>query len=305
MDTLAPVTPTGPVATTPADRDARIDRWERRSTPLVLVAALTPLIVAGATNGISPPVFIVDLLCWLVFAVDLVVHLRIDRRYLRRPVGWFDLGVVLLTFPWYVLFPDLDNTVVLTVLRLARLARVVEVGFKGVRGLRYLAERLGVAVLYGTAVTLLSAFIVYEAEHPYHGFTSYGDSLWWAVVTVTTVGYGDMVPVTLVGRITATFLMLSGLALLGVVAASLASYLRLEDVDRALRQRSRSASAALTPAGTAANAASDGADEAVPASSGEAVGEMLAELRALRREVQDLRSEVRTLAPAAPADPDA
>ena len=267
--------------------EARIDRWERRSTPVVLFAALTPLVVAGATDGISAPVFIVDLLCWLVFAVDLAVHLRIDRRYLHRPVGWFDLGVVLLTFPWYVFFPDLDNTVVLTVLRLARLARVVEVGFKGVRGLRYLAERLGVAVLYGTAVTLLSAFIVYEAEHPHHGFTSYGASLWWAVVTVTTVGYGDLVPVTLVGRITATFLMLSGLALLGVVAASLASYLRLEDMDRALRQRSRSAAAAgadpVAEDGDGAGAVDDDRSE------------LVIELRQLRAEVRELRDEVRTL----------
>lgn len=271
----------------PLTVEQRIDRWERRTTPVVVVAALLPLILTGATGRATWPVILVDLVCWAVFAVDLVVHLRIDRRYLARPAGWFDLAIVVLTFPWFVLVPDLDNAVVLTVLRLARLARVVAVGVKGMRGLRYLVERLGVAVLYGFVVTLVCAFIVYEAEHPDHGFDSYPDAVWWAVVTITTVGYGDLVPVTLVGRITATFLMLSGLALLGVVAASLASFLRLEDTDRIARHAARDAARAGVTSDRAVGPAP------VDPAATDSQDLVLAELRELRREVQDLRAEVR------------
>jgi len=273
---IAEPSPTTPDASADAsaDTEERIDRWERRTTPVVVVAALLPLILTGATGRATWPVILIDLVCWVVFAVDLVVHLRIQRRYLSRPAGWFDLGIVVLTFPWFILVPDLDNAVVLTVLRLARLARVVAVAVKGMRGLRYLVERLGVAVLYGFVVTLVCAFIVYEAEHPNHGFDSYPDAVWWAVVTITTVGYGDLVPVTLVGRITATFLMLSGLALLGVVAASLASFLRLEDTERLARHAARDAAASIAPV------AADPQEQ------------VLAELRDLRREVQELRLEV-------------
>ena len=187
--------------------EERVELWERRTNPIVVLAALVPLAMAGAADGVSRTVLLVDLACWIVFAVDLLVHLRIDRRYLRRPVGWFDLTIVVVTFPWYVMFPDLDNAVLLTVLRLARVARVVVVGFKGARSLRYLVERLGKAFLYGTVVTVACAFVVYEAERPHHGFDSFADSLWWAMVTITTVGYGDMVPVTVVGRGTAAVRM--------------------------------------------------------------------------------------------------
>lgn len=271
------MTDTNALTTSALTTTGRIERWERRTTPIVVVAALVPLIIAGTTDGISDPILIVDLICWSVFAIDLGVHLHIDRRYLRRPVGWFDLAIVVLTVPWYVFFPDLDNTVILTVLRLARLARVVVVAFKGFRGLRFLAERLGIAVLYGTLVTLSCAFIVYEAERPHHGFVSYGDALWWAVVTVTTVGYGDMVPVTVVGRITAAFLMFSGLALLGVVAASLASFLHLEDTNRLLR-RAQTVEAAQIEA-TEPESQPDNA-------------QLLAEIRSLRAEVTELRDQV-------------
>jgi voltage-gated potassium channel len=245
-----------------------------------VLAALVPLGVAGATEGVSASVIVIDTVCWAVFALDLVVHLRIDRRYLRRPVGWFDLGIVVMTFPWYVIFPYLDNIVLLTVLRLARVARVVVVGYKGARSLRHLAERLGKAALYGVAVTLFCAFIVYEAERPRGGFDSFGDSLWWAVVTITTVGYGDMVPVTIVGRITAGFLMISGLALLGVLAASLSSFLRLEDED--------GLTLGIRRPGRSARSSSRRADH----DAHEAHRELMAELHSLRREVRELRSVV-------------
>ena len=55
--------------------------------------------------------------------------------------------------------------------------------------------------------------------------TTFGDSLWWALTTVTTVGYGDHYPVTLIGRCVAGALMLAGIALIGVVTASFASWL--------------------------------------------------------------------------------
>ena len=76
----------------------------------------------------------------------------------------------------------------------------------------------------------VSSAIVERAEHHKHGFETYGDSVWWAFVTLTTVGYGDLVPETRVGRVTAVFVMLTGVAMLGTVAASLASLFRAEDV---------------------------------------------------------------------------
>jgi voltage-gated potassium channel len=62
-----------------------------------------------------------------------------------------------------------------------------------------------------------------------HGFENIWDSLWWGVVTITTVGYGDLVPESAAGRAVATVLMMGGLALLGALAGSLAAFLRIQD----------------------------------------------------------------------------
>jgi voltage-gated potassium channel len=86
------------------------------------------------------------------------------------------------------------------------------------------------AVYTGGAAALLAfcaALGVLNAERGHEGanINSFGDSIWWAITTMTTVGYGDRYPVTGLGRAIAVMLMVGGIALLGVVTASLASWL--------------------------------------------------------------------------------
>ncbi len=64
-----------------------------------------------------------------------------------------------------------------------------------------------------------------ERTNPEANITGFGDAAWWAIVTMTTVGYGDRYPTTGVGRLAAVALMLAGIAVLGVVTATLASWL--------------------------------------------------------------------------------
>ncbi|WP_243399625.1 potassium channel family protein [Arthrobacter glacialis] len=73
----------------------------------------------------------------------------------------------------------------------------------------------------------VGALAMYDAEKasPDASIASFGDALWWAFVTITTVGYGDLTPTTLLGRSIAVGLMIGGIALLGVVTATLASWL--------------------------------------------------------------------------------
>jgi voltage-gated potassium channel len=133
----------------------------------------------------------------------------------------FDLCVVGLTAPWF-LIPGLGEARFLALARLARLARIVKAGG---RGLTRLAAQLGQVGLVTALLVITCAYVAFGAERAVNGeFASYGDSLWWAVVTITTVGYGDITPVTTTGRVTATLLMFSGLAVLGVLAGSLASF---------------------------------------------------------------------------------
>ena len=83
---------------------------------------------------------------------------------------------------------------------------------------------------------------VYEAEHtaPGANITNFGDAVWWAFVTITTIGYGDYYPITFEGRAIAVLLMLSGLALVSLITISLGSWFlsRLE-LDLNLKSRSK------------------------------------------------------------------
>jgi voltage-gated potassium channel len=165
---------------------------------------------------------VVNVVAWLVFVYDLLVHMRYVRGYLRSGVGVFDLVVVLLTAPWFLL-PGAGNSQILV---LARLARVVRLFFVS-PGARQAGRRLGSVGLFAGAMLLFCSWMAYVAEHPANpDFADFGDALWWGVVTLTTVGYGDIVPETEKGRVAGVFLMLTGIATLGLISGTLASMFR-------------------------------------------------------------------------------
>ena len=75
----------------------------------------------------------------------------------------------------------------------------------------------------------ICSLAAYEAEHPTNtGFATIGDAFWWGLVTLTTVGYGDIVPKTFAGRAAGVALMFTGVAVLGVLAGSMAELFHLD-----------------------------------------------------------------------------
>jgi voltage-gated potassium channel len=200
--------------------DRRLQAWERKAQLPILASALLPIMfsLAGTESIIADTVMI---LAWAVFIADLVVHIRLVPGFLRTRWGIFDLVVVVLTAPWF-LIPGLGDARFLILARLARLVRVVKAGGKELTQLAKQLGRLGVIVFIIIVTCAYVAYSVERATNPL--FNSYGTSVWWAVVTITTVGYGDVYPITTAGRITGVILMFCGLALFGVLAGTLASF---------------------------------------------------------------------------------
>ena len=208
-------------ARTPEDA-AALKRFDSvMALPLVLAAVLPLVLLPGHPDSLLAAVVII--VSWLVFLADFIVHERRLVHYLHTRWGQFDLLVVILTAPWFLIVPDQGKFVM--VVRLARLARVVMAS----SGARRLFARLGRVALVAVIVVVLGSLIAYNAEHPTNpGFATFGDALWWGIVTLTTVGYGDIVPKTTAGRGAGVMIMVTGIAILGLLAGSLASFFRLD-----------------------------------------------------------------------------
>lgn len=147
---------------------------------------------------------------WAVFAVDLVVRVALADRRLRY----------LLTHPVDVL------SVLLPMLRPLRVLRVFTAGQVLFRHSAGLARSGQAVVLAAALLVLIGGLAALDAERgaPDASITSLGDALWWAVTTVTTVGYGDLYPVTPLGRVVAVSLMVVGVSLVGLVTTTIAAW---------------------------------------------------------------------------------
>ncbi|WP_052519057.1 ion transporter [Archangium violaceum] len=169
----------------------------------------------------------VDLVFVLIFLGDFVVGwARAEDRKAWWKSHWYELpGLVPLYFEAFAFLR------VAQVLRLARVLRLLRAlsAFRRLRALAFVdvllnRNKLGYTLVISASVVLSLASVVWLLERDTNpGLSRFGDALWWAIVTTTTVGYGDITPQTGLARVVATVLMLMGIGLIGVVASSISA----------------------------------------------------------------------------------
>lgn len=198
---------------------SRLQRFEQRTewllaaVALLFLAAYSIRVLAQPRGVGGTALHVVMVALYVMLVADYLI-----RFYLAEPRGrWFvrnllDLAIVVL--PMLRPLRLLSLAVVLEVLQ-----RVVGHSIRG-RVATYTAGGV-VTIVYAASLAVLDV----ERDAPDAQITSFGDALWWAVTTVTTVGYGDRTPVTVGGRLIAVALMIAGISLLGVVTATLASWI--------------------------------------------------------------------------------
>ncbi|MEV0615873.1 potassium channel family protein [Nonomuraea sp. NPDC050404] len=197
----------------------RLTSWEQRTSVALLVIGTgfllgwaIPVLVPGLPAPAHAVCWYLQVLSWALFTADYLIRLILaprKPRFLLRNIPALLVVVLPLLRPLWLLRALLLLHVVAERIQLPlRLRAVVYVS--------------------GTAVflALVGSIAVLDVERhdPDGNIKSIGDALWWALTTMTTVGYGDRFPVTVEGRVVAAGLMLAGIALLGVVTAAIASW---------------------------------------------------------------------------------
>jgi len=219
----------------------------------------------------------------VIFLGDFAMNLAGSRprsAYFIKQRGWLDLLGSIPSFsfiPFTALF------------RLARLSRLVRIGklLSGKNRKALVADVLHNRGQYATFITILAAGMVlsiasvlvlqFESKAPDANIHTGGDAIWWGIVTLTTVGYGDRFPVTFLGRLTGVSVMVAGIGIIGALASILASLLVSPSTPEEPAAESAQPAAAPAPAPTAD----------VPATSA-----IVEELAALRAEIAALRESL-------------
>ncbi|MFL5733158.1 MAG: potassium channel family protein [Chloroflexia bacterium] len=214
------------------DKQVRTDLYYRYSNAselplLVLAVLMIPVILAPEVFPISPDyVAMLDDIDWFIyacFAADFAIKIFLAPSKLRHiRENWID--VLVLALPLLRPLRLVRGVRLLRLLRLARLLVIVGEIVSKVRGI-LTGRGLHWVMLVTLGVIAGSAGLVTVFERGEGGnIRDFPAALWWAVTTVTTVGYGDTVPVSPEGRGVAVFLMVTGIAFFGVLTANVAAY---------------------------------------------------------------------------------
>ncbi|MBL4818782.1 MAG: ion transporter [Deltaproteobacteria bacterium] len=198
---------------------------------VVLLAAIIISVTAVCLDSVASirqvygPLFRVAEWCFtILFTVEYICRIICTERKLKYIFSFYGVIDLVSFLPTYlgVLLPGAHSLLVVRIFRLMRVFRILKLGhYVAEARLLSLAlyssrQKIAVFLLTVSTVTLIAATLMYLIEGGESGFHSIPRSLYWAVVTVTTVGYGDISPQTTIGQMLASFLMILGYGVIAV-----------------------------------------------------------------------------------------
>lgn len=172
----------------------------------------------------------------IVFTIEYVVRLATVRSKRKYALSFFGIVDLLSVLPTYIaiLFAGTQYLMVIRILRLLRMFRVLKMAHHFgqanvlLTALRNSGPKISVFLFFMLTLVSIEGTLMYLIEGASNpGFSSIPQSVYWAIVTVTTVGYGDVAPLTVAGKMVASLIMLSGFAIIAVPAGIITSEIGL------------------------------------------------------------------------------
>lgn len=216
----------------------RARRWGRRfERPMLLVAVLIPVQwYVEWTGALSAWLaYAIDWFVWLLFLIETATLLRlVENRWRYLAGNWMNVVIIAGGVP--ILW---DMTPLAGALRNLRLLLLLGVVLRASRTVRALLarNRLGSTLAVAAAVVLIAGVFSAGIDP---AIDSPADGIWWALVTVTTVGYGDVVPVSTHGRLFGAILIVVGVVLFALLTANISAFLidrRRDENEQSLQRR--------------------------------------------------------------------
>jgi len=192
---------------------------------IVLTLLLIPIMAIPVMYDLSPAwgrvIYVVDVAIWGAFYFEMFIKLLVSKnRFSTVKRNWF--LVLILLVPSFRLFKLARLARMLRVVRLLRLQSRVSALKEPPRKLFYSIE-YGIGAL--AAAIFVFAFILWQVENRAGGaIQTFGEALWWAVITMTTIGYGDVVPTSSAGRVVGGITAVAGVLVFMIITAKIASY---------------------------------------------------------------------------------
>ncbi|KRG72801.1 ion transporter [Stenotrophomonas chelatiphaga] len=223
----------------------RHDTGPSRNFDLLLVLAIIASVIVVMVDSVqhlhlrwARGLYVLEWTFTVMFTLEYVLRLAVVKRPLRYAVSIWGIIDLLSILPTYLslFIPGAQSLLVVRALRILRVFRILKltryIEESGVLMLALWRSRRKVLVFLFTVITItiIAGALMYLIEGPNRGFTSIPSSMYWAVVTMATVGFGDIVPQTTLGRFVTSILILIGYSIIavptGIYTAELASTLR-------------------------------------------------------------------------------